>query len=527
MAERLNVISRVHVQEFIPVDSWRMTEDQMIFHETKGAIIAPINRFFGLDEGNNINYFIMTPKKCYNSNSKKREDGTTSIGFREHWCIYMNYFENFYDKDHYLLGVYARIKYFIDCYGDTYTEDQFMNNLYTYIISDRANPILHWNIERMNRDNQIEMRSKYRNYKNPCLEYRDPHILVFMEASLIELMLIPLVSHFMYVKKSDSVDVKRILLRAFDTIFIMLKEKYGIDIMAKLYETITTSVIKDSNSNSQLWQMQDIRGTNTTIHSMNTVENIIMQIIPKYVYSESIVCFNFNAILRDIKFKVTDIPYEYSLIPISSSIRDDDNNSQADKFEAHMTKQNEALSIQINVSCHKEMERIEELYGPFTNDEIEFYMNRLDRVGGIVKNKFQEQLVDYLFMKEFGDTAIIKKVNNREYIILVIAAKRILERHRLFLLSEIIGGRVEKIVARKTVNNKFKLRMKMSENYPQVLHKYSSEDILENTLFGFIAKSLASEFTHVSYTDPSIDGTVIECNPELICEEFLEYALLV
>ena len=513
--------------KFYPVDSWKPTEEQKIFKEVKGAVIAPINKFYGLDDDNDINYFILNPKKCYNSNTKVKEDGSISIGFRQHNTTYLNYFENFYDRDHYLLGIYAKIKYCIDCYGDTYTEDNFVRDIFRYIISDQLNPLLHYNIHRMNYDNYIVMTSKYKNAKNPCLEYSDYHAYLLMEASIIENMLIPLVSHLMYVKRSNSMEVKRILLRCFDMVFVMINNRYKVDLMAKLYETITTSVCKDKNHNEKLWDMQALRGINPDIHSMNTVENLMMQIIPKYVYSESIVCFNYNAIIRDIKFKVTDIPYEYDLVPVSSSVRDDDNNSQADRFEAHMSKQNEALSIQIKVNCIKEMEKIEALYGPFPEEEIEFYMDALGKDGRHIKNDFQSQLVSYMFMREFGDTSSIKYINNRQYVILMIAAKRKLQRHRLFLLADIISSRVEKIVARKTVNSKLKLRMKMSENYAKVLHKYRNEGILEDTLFGFIARTLASDFTRIDYYNPDINGSDIICNHEIVCEEFIQYALLI
>ena len=527
-ADLINIVEKVDHEKFIPVDSWRPKPEEMIFTEVKGAIIAPIHSFYGLDPQNSINYFVMTPKKCYNGNSKTKEDGTRSIGFREHCVLYLNYFERYYDRDHYLLGVYAKIKYCIDCYGDQYSEDNFMMDINRYLIMDEANPLLHYAIHQMNRDNYIEMTSKYRNLKNPCLEYSDEHAMLLIEASLIEDMLIPLVSHFMFVKRSNSIEVKRILLRAFDMVFVMIKARYGVDLIAKLYETVMNSVNKDAKHNNQLWEMQYIRAINPTVHIENTVESLIMQIIPKYIYSQSIVCFNYNAIVKEIKYKITDIPYEYDLVPVSSSNRDEDNNSEADKFESHMVKQNEALSMQIKVNCLKEMEKIELLYGPFTEPEINFYMKRLVRDDKKhIKNEFQLQLVSYLFMNEFGDTSSIKFVNNRQYTILMIAAKRMLQRNGLFLLADIISSKVEKIVARKTVNARIKLRMKMSETYPKVLDKYRNESILEDTLFGFIAKTLASNFTRIDYYNADMDGTDIICTPEIVCEEFLQYALMI
>ena len=91
-ADLINIVEKVDHEKFIPVDSWRPKPEEMIFTEVKGAIIAPIHSFYGLDPQNSINYFVMTPKKCYNGNSKTKEDGTRSIGFREHCVLYLNYF---------------------------------------------------------------------------------------------------------------------------------------------------------------------------------------------------------------------------------------------------------------------------------------------------------------------------------------------------------------------------------------------------------------------------------------------------
>lgn len=523
----IDVIRRDSEIPFIPVDEWVQTEETTIFRERKGVIIAPIHSFYKLAEGNPIDFFSMTTKKCYNRDTKIKPDGTRMVCFREHCTKYMNYFETFYDTDRLLLGFYSRIKFLIDAYPEQYTERHFRTDLFRYFISYKHSPIFHYELSRMNKENYVKMTSLYKNTKNPCLEYKDIHAMSLMEASLIQCLIIPLISHFMYIHKTPSQDIQNFLMTCFDPIYNMIYDKYGIDLKNKLYETIITNIGKNRTYNSTLWDMQAIRGINPTLHAANTMQIIITQIVPKYKYCENIISFNSNVIKNEITYKIIGSPYEYDLIPVSSSERDEDNNSQTDKFEAYMIKQNEALSLQLRINCKEEMKKLEQTLGPFSEAEINFYIQELSKDGHSIKTAFQTQLITYLFMSEFGDTNSIKFVNIRDYIILMLAAKRKLQLNGLYLLAEIISGRVEKIVARKTVNKAILLRMKMSENYQKVLNKYRNENILEDTLFGFIAKTIASEFSIIDYYDSNLNGKQIEVNKDLISEQFLVYSLMI
>ena len=70
--------------------------------------------------------------------------------------------------------------------------------------------------------------------------------------------------------------------------------------------------------------MQSIRSKNTTTLSMDSLENIILNIMPKYTYDKNIVSLNFSSIKNSVYFQVTGIKYEYQYVPLSSSNRDAD-----------------------------------------------------------------------------------------------------------------------------------------------------------------------------------------------------------
>ena len=81
---------RFKVPPFIAVDNWIPEKGDELLQSNKGAIYAPVTQaIFNQDDPENpINWFILSPKKCYNSDE-----------MRPHMCLYINYFEKYYDKD--------------------------------------------------------------------------------------------------------------------------------------------------------------------------------------------------------------------------------------------------------------------------------------------------------------------------------------------------------------------------------------------------------------------------------------------
>ncbi len=515
-----------------PIDQWVPGPEDRIFSHIRGAIIAPVHKIFGMDDNDAANlmidYFYVTAKRCYNSDTRIK-DGNISIGFRDHCTNYMNYFEKYYDKDHMLLNLYAHIKYMMDCQINIYPLKAFLYDLRTQFIDPAASyqaEYLNYQLDVMNNE-QYDLELNYKNNKSPVLEYTDAHAKILLKISVMENMMIPLITHYILKKKIPADKVKPTLMQAFDILLQMSKKLYNVDLAAKIIETTVSNVTKNTNSNQILWDMQNIRGRNANTHSMETVDNIIMQIIPKYTYDKNIIHFNYNAINRDIKFRVTDVPYEYSFVVLSSSVRDDDNNSECDKFEAHAAKLNEAILVQTIVNCSTTMDRIELEYGPFSEDEIRFYYEQLKNDDGNIVNALQKTLVTYLFFKEFDDPQAAKIVNIRQYIILIIAARRILESYKLFQLPYMIGGKVNRIVTRKNINKKELLKIQASPYYPLIHAKYNNPKIEEDVILSLIAQVLSSEFQVIDYYNQDINGKIIKVIPDIVSEEILRFVMLI
>lgn len=517
-------------RECIPVDEWKPTILDMHFRHVKGALVLDVCSHYGLTDNPQFNYFILTAKRCYNNDE-----------MREHMCRYMNYFERYYDQEHELLATYYQLKYLID-YEESYNEDAFLYDINRYIIHGKIGH----RIRMMNNDN-YNLNLSYRNIKNPGLQYTDKHGKILMELSLFQNMIIPLLTHFISVKKIKT--VKFFLLKAYQ---LIIDQYTNVDIVNKLYETALSTISKNAEAHKTLWNMQNIRAKNVTTHAIQTVSNILLQISPKYTYDKNIVHFNYKSLQKSTSYQVIDISYEYNLKLVSSFKRDEDNNSELDKYEAHLIKQDEALYIQNKANCETTMEYIEKLYGPFSDAEIAFYERELTSGGKKLIVDHQKTMVFNLFYKYFGDTRSINSINARDYVKLIIAAKRMLLANNMKLLPYLISGKTTRLVNRVSINKKELTKIEASPYFKLIIDKYRNPKILK-TIYAMIATLLSSKFQFVDYgyqmeyesrlkaarqcytspnllqmlDDENINGKAIDTIPEFICEEVLMYTLLI
>lgn len=262
------------------VDSWEEQEGDKVFFTTKGAIMMDVSSFYHLPARDpDLDTFSLEAKRAYNGEA-----------VREHVAHYLNYFEKYYDFNHELPSIYASIKWLID-YEPSYGKDALFFDISRYFIN-RSSPIF-IKLNQMNEDNYC-LHLTYRNKKNPVLQYRNRHAKLLMLISVLMGMIIIPVCHFMKVRKIKKPN--DFLMEIFDRLLMIDPE---IDIYAKLMETASSSVKQSEQKNREIFDKQDIRGLNSTIHSQNSVANIIINIIPKYKYSENIINLNFRSILNN------------------------------------------------------------------------------------------------------------------------------------------------------------------------------------------------------------------------------------
>lgn len=192
-----------------------------------------------------------------------------------------------------------------------------------------------------------------------------------------------------------------------------------------------------------------------------------------------------------------------------------------------MIKQNEGKYLLNKVNCVQSFKNIESMFGPFNQDELDYYSKHLsDEETKSPIHDFQKSLVFYPFYKYFGDTISIKDINSEMYIKLIVAGKRILANEGLLLMSEIFSGKINKFVGRKSVNKTLMQKFLNSSYYKDIIEKYHNDKIVKE-LVSMLATIISSDITIVSYENPEITGTPIPINYDILCEELYVFALLI
>ena len=496
-----------------PVDRWVPNSEDIIFRGLRGKqIMAPLAKILTNDDEDMLMFdsFILSVKKCYSSEEKV-----------DHFTQYLNYFEKYYDPDHELLAIYARMKFMIDTDdAGLYTKQQFMADIKRDILfSTFARKV-----KAMNEDNFI-IHIKRNKKDGNVLQYSNRHLSALMEIGLFQIILIPLLTHYAYMKKIQNIDAY--LMEFYEILIIDMHP--DIDILTKLSETANSRIIQDMSKNSGSWDKQYIRSKNKFTYNIEIVWAIISQIIPKAIYEMNILNLIYVSIKGNITNKIIRAKYEYSFNQLSSDRNegdDDDDNSEFDKFESHLSKKNEALLMHNQVNFHSTMKQIEERFGPFSKEEIEYYKVELSkgRKSPIVPH--QKILVCYLFYKWFGDPSALGSIDLTSYIKLIIAAKRILAANNLHTMEAILSGKFVKVIKRVNMNKKELQKITSSSTYEAVAAIYHNEKIT-NLLIAMLATIVSSKFQIIDFENKENTGLPFVPQQELLNEEFLIYASLI
>lgn len=521
----MDLCTIVDKSKIIDVDLWGTEEypidpEDILFKNIKGEIILPISEFFGTptEESKQLDYFIVSIKRSYNSD-----------GARDNLCLYLNYFEKFYDEDKELLSILYHLKFTID-YNKSYSKDNFIDDINRYII---RNVSLGRKITRFVTDN-YKIKLSNNGGRTPNLQFNSKHAKILYEIKIIMNMYIPLATHYMYIHMIDkSKDVKDFMLELYDKCVIKYEEERGVYIHNKLYETALSVVNKSKNSDKKLWDKNLIRGNNHTTHIKDTVNDTILQIIPKYSFDRNIINLNYYSNRSSLRYKITDVAYEFNFDRLSSYERDQDQNSEYDRYEARLNKKDSALALQNKVAAEQSMKRIESLYGyDITNDEVNHFRKALTANGTQIINKLTNQLLGYLYYKDLGDPETWKSIpNTTSYIRLMICARRILTDSGMIILPHILSSKVIRASSRKVISKNNSMEIKNAELYKLFVDKYNNPKI-QQKWFELLGTIKATTFQIIDYDLKNkcagpLDGKPLPIIDDIIDEEFLHFTIMI
>ncbi len=290
------------------MDTWEVPKEDALVTNVRNLVIIPVTKVIGC-QSETLDMFIIRPKKCYNSQV-----------VRDHICLVINYFEKFFDPDKELLMVISRIKYMIDNVPG-YTKEAFIHDVRVYILC----PTLKAKVRSL-ADYNYALELSYKNL-TASLQYTDEHAKTLLMMSIFMNFVIPLITHF--ASKNREPEIDEFIMDVYDDILTM----YDANIFSKLFETSYSNVSKSEYKNAPLWMKQDIRGKDSVTHSRDSVDNIVLNIMPKYAFDRNIVALNYTSIQKNTGCQILDIGYEFGFVALSSSKRDADSDNASSEYD--------------------------------------------------------------------------------------------------------------------------------------------------------------------------------------------------
>lgn len=245
------------MEKVILVDQWMPEkEDMIIISPQKGILQIPITN---IGEPLIFNEFNLLRKRTY-----ARKD------FIKNLCQYINYFEKFYDTKGELLFTYRTIKFLID-YQKDFTIDDFKNHLkYNFITSKKFISLAGVMVN----DNII---------KKSEIDIIQKHIESLYIISIMYKLVIPLVDHYAFVNKIDDIN------------------EFTYDILKFIIENIDSDCYDKIRTNCEL---SLINHPDCLLSIDDLVQNILINIVPKYDFEHNILAFSKLAIEANIKYNI-------------------------------------------------------------------------------------------------------------------------------------------------------------------------------------------------------------------------------
>lgn len=492
------------MSEIIKVEEWVPSAKETVVKYDGKVMVIPFDNYFN-QSGDTLNIFVI-----------KREAYTNELPVL---CKYINYFIEYYDENDELLMGYLRMKFLIDTKKKVFKRHkQFISMMYDTIMT----PTIVSQINKMVEDNyeiDVETSSGKAAYADE-LKYTNEHAKILLKISTGMKFLVPIIFHYINSKKIDKEE--SILFKCYSKLFEIFGElEDGTNIYDKLYMTVMSRVKSNANQNKGTWYQHEILGDDPITYTDELLkERFICGAMFKYTFSGNIISFNSKILDRQLQFFLKQ-KYDFDLREVSHVV-ESDGLSNIDKMEMSSAKLDESMVIMSSVNVKHTMKRLmKQMRCEISKEEINYYKKH-HKI-----NRFQSQLVLYFYAKYFGGFRDLHLLTETQYITLLILLKKCLQVFGNVYLPQLLSGNIQSRLSTRTIqNNKFVTKVETSDLYQKLVEdKFSTiaEIGKSRLILNMMSSLLNTSFSFVDYDAPELLGEKIEVNPDILCDEFLNY----
>ena len=298
----------------VGIDDWVPEPEDIIFGYSGKIVIVPFDKLFNRKSSKMFNNFYISFKESY----YKRLEFITK---------HINYFIKFYDQDQELINIYLHLKYMVDLKTISMKRSSFIDILIRCMFTDTMID----KIKRMCADNyraDITAQNNKSKIQYPkSLEFNNKHGEIMMRISVAIKMLIPIVLHYISIRKSKK-EIER-LQDYYLPLFKILND--DVNILGKLYHTIFAKVNVSKKGNVGVWSKHAANGDSAITVTENLLyKNIIVDLFFQYSFVGNTVAFNSVILGRQLGYyAVVNLGVDYNEI---STDKDSEGLSSLDYF---------------------------------------------------------------------------------------------------------------------------------------------------------------------------------------------------
>lgn len=423
------------------------------------------------------------------------------------------------------ITTYFTLKYSIDRgeYDSKYP-DTFINDVITLLFPVDFMMYLHNYIEsnyKTNVDANIDL-DKHRFDKGTT--FQDRHYKILYLISTMSRLVIPVVTHYIYNRKSIT-DINGFIMNVFVALFKLAQTGSDSDIYAKLHLFVQRAIMKTTYTDAPMWDRLKILGITPEGVIEDTMNKLVTNVIPKYDFNMNIMNLNTVVIRKSVMSYTLRRKDPYTLFSISSSdghASDDESIlSEVEIFDSYNTQRDESVILYRKYGTSHDVNIIAMREGILINpNEVEFYKKSTRY------HELQKTAIYYVFDKYFsGIENIIGGCRADDWIKLIIILKKMLERMGLNYLSEFISGE-RKDYSYRRLSKYMDNMINEDPLYKEIIEKkYKSvQGLIEkrNPIKNMIIAIFNNTYIYNSYGNIK-NGQYIEKDEERIVREVLNF----
>ena len=267
----------------------------------KGFLYIPFDEIFKEKDLSFLNEFNLKRKRTY-------------VNISELICTYNNKLLSM-DHSKYIIMNYLLLKYKIN--SDKYkTNEEFISDLYHVLFIEN--------------NYQFELDKKEIKKYNPGLQFTDTHAKILHMISTSMKLIIPLLLEYAFIKNVDVLDFNEFILQCYDPLFTMFIKNDETDLANKLYQSVYSRVIATKYSDNTFWSYCTSIGFSPEELTFNLTKKLMIDIVPKYKFSENIISFNHVVVNNSIEYTFRfNFPVNFKALSLVES--DEDGLTEFDK----------------------------------------------------------------------------------------------------------------------------------------------------------------------------------------------------